>query len=278
MADIAKIWFEEGRSREEYMSALIEVRDMYKIYNPGENEVRALDGVSLTVDEGEFVAIIGQSGSGKSTLMNMLGCLDVPTKGTYILNGKDVSSLSDNELSEVRNNDIGFIFQGFNLIQNLTALENVELPLIYRRVEKSRRRRLAIEALQKVGLEERMKHKPAEMSGGQQQRVAIARAIAAAPPLILADEPTGNLDSKSTRDIMKILDGLNDQGNTIVLITHDDGIAANAKRVVRIMDGKIELDTVKADMEEEKIKPAEQTEEAVVLREISGAMSEDNRE
>lgn len=173
------------------MSALIEVRDMYKIYNPGENEVRALDGVSLTVDEGEFVAIIGQSGSGKSTLMNMLGCLDVPTKGTYILNGKDVSSLSDNELSEVRNNDIGFIFQGFNLIQNLTALENVELPLIYRRVEKSRRRRLAIEALQKVGLEERMKHKPAEMSGGQQQRVAIARAIAAAPPLILADEPTG---------------------------------------------------------------------------------------
>lgn len=278
MADIAKIWFEEGRSREEYMSALIEVRDMYKIYNPGENEVRALDGVSLTVDEGEFVAIIGQSGSGKSTLMNMLGCLDVPTKGTYILNGKDVSSLSDNELSEVRNNDIGFIFQGFNLIQNLTALENVELPLIYRRVEKSRRRRLAIEALQKVELEERMKHKPAEMSGGQQQRVAIARAIAAAPPLILADEPTGNLDSKSTRDIMKILDGLNDQGNTIVLITHDDGIAANAKRVVRIMDGKIESDTVKADMEEEKIKPAEQTEEAVVLREISGAMSEDNRE
>ncbi len=278
MADIAKIWFEEGRNREEDMSALIEVRDMYKIYNPGENEVRALDGVSLTVDEGEFVAIIGQSGSGKSTLMNMLGCLDVPTKGTYILNGKDVSSLSDNELSEVRNNDIGFIFQGFNLIQNLTALENVELPLIYRRVEKSRRRRLAIEALQKVGLEERMKHKPAEMSGGQQQRVAIARAIAAAPPLILADEPTGNLDSKSTRDIMKILDGLNDQGNTIVLITHDDGIAANAKRVVRIMDGKIESDTVKADMEEEKVKPAEQTEEAIELREIFGAMSEDNRE
>lgn len=278
MADIEKIWFVEGRSREEYMSALIEVRDMYKIYNPGENEVRALDGVSLTVDEGEFVAIIGQSGSGKSTLMNMLGCLDVPTKGTYTLNGKDVSSLSDNELSEVRNNDIGFIFQGFNLIQNLTALENVELPLIYRRVEKSKRRRLAIEALRKVGLEERMKHKPAEMSGGQQQRVAIARAIAAAPPLILADEPTGNLDSKSTRDIMKILDGLNDQGNTIVLITHDDGIAANAKRVVRIMDGKIESDTVKADMEEEKAEPAERVKEAVELQEVSGAMSEDNRE
>lgn len=259
------------------MSTLIEVRDMYKIYNPGENEVRALDGVSLTVHEGEFVAIIGQSGSGKSTLMNMLGCLDVPTKGMYILNGKDVSSLSDNELSEVRNNDIGFIFQGFNLIQNLTAIENVELPLIYRRVEKGKRRRLAIEALRKVGLEERMKHKPAEMSGGQQQRVAIARAIAAAPPLILADEPTGNLDSKSTKDIMKILDGLNDQGNTIVLITHDDGIAANAKRVVRIMDGKIESDTVKAGIEEHEEETAERIKEAVELTEVSGTLSENNR-
>ena len=224
------------------MDALIDVKDMYKIYNPGENEVRALDGVSLSVHTGEFVAIIGHSGSGKSTLMNMLGCLDVPTSGTYILNGRDVSSLSDNELSEVRNNEIGFIFQGFNLIPNLTAVENVELPLIYRKVDKSPRRRLAEEALEKVGLKERMKHKPSEMSGGQQQRVAIARAIAAAPPLILADEPTGNLDSKSTQDIMNILDGLNEQGNTIVLITHDDGIAENAKRVVRIMDGKIESD------------------------------------
>ena len=224
------------------MDALIDVKDMYKIYNPGENEVRALDGVSLSVHTGEFVAIIGHSGSGKSTLMNMLGCLDVPTSGTYILNGRDVSSLSDNELSEVRNNEIGFIFQGFNLIPNLTAVENVELPLIYRKVDKSTRRRWAEEALEKVGLKERMKHKPSEMSGGQQQRVAIARAIAAAPPLILADEPTGNLDSKSTQDIMNILDGLNEQGNTIVLITHDDGIAENAKRVVRIMDGKIESD------------------------------------
>lgn len=227
------------------MDELIKVKDLYKIYNPGENEVRALDGVSLTVREGEFVAIIGHSGSGKSTLMNMLGCLDVPTEGTYILNGRDVSCLSDNELSDVRNNEIGFIFQGFNLIQNLTALENVELPLIYRHVDKVKRRKLAVEALEKVGLKERIKHKPAEMSGGQQQRVAIARAIAAAPPLILADEPTGNLDSKSTEDIMQILDGLNDKGNTIVLITHDDTIAANAKRVVRIMDGKIESDTVK---------------------------------
>ena len=235
------------------MNALIKVEDMYKIYNPGENEVRALDGVSLRVSEGEFVAIIGHSGSGKSTLMNMLGCLDVPTKGKYILNGKDVSRLSDNELSDVRNNYIGFIFQGFNLIQNLTAIENVELPLIYRKVEKKERRKLAIEALKKVGLEQRMKHKPAEMSGGQQQRVAIARAIAAAPPLILADEPTGNLDSKSTKDIMQILEELNEQGNTIVLITHDDGIAENAKRVVRIMDGKIESDTTKNNMLVEEV-------------------------
>lgn len=231
--------------KENDMDALIDVRDMYKIYNPGENEVRALDGVSLKVYEGEFVAIIGHSGSGKSTLMNMLGCLDVPTDGTYILNGSDVSDLTDNELSEVRNNYIGFIFQGFNLISNLTAVENVELPLIYRHVDRNTRHRLAREALEKVGLADRMKHKPAEMSGGQQQRVAIARAIAAAPPLILADEPTGNLDSKSTKDIMNILNGLNEQGNTIVLITHDDGIAANAKRVVRIMDGKIESDTTR---------------------------------
>ena len=232
------------------MNTLIEVQNMYKIYNPGENEVRALDGVSLKVREGEFVAIIGHSGSGKSTLMNMLGCLDVPTKGEYILNGRDVSHLSDDELSEVRNNYIGFIFQGFNLIQNLTAIENVELPLIYRHVDRGERRRLAEEALRKVGLEHRMKHKPAEMSGGQQQRVAIARAIAAAPPLILADEPTGNLDSKSTKDIMEILDELNEQGNTIVLITHDDGIAANAKRVVRIMDGRIESDQIKEKTKE----------------------------
>ncbi len=279
------------------MDALIDVRDMYKIYNPGENEVRALDGVSLKVREGEFVAIIGHSGSGKSTLMNMLGCLDVPTKGTYILNNRDVSHLSDNELSEVRNNYIGFIFQGFNLIQNLTAIENVELPLIYRHVEKNKRKRLAVEALKKVGLENRMKHKPAEMSGGQQQRVAIARAIAAAPPLILADEPTGNLDSKSTKDIMKILDELNEQGNTIVLITHDDGIAANAKRVVRIMDGKIESDTGKTDEEDMDLVDGTGAEESiggmesdsmetetgqdviqVTLSQISGVMAENEKE
>lgn len=175
------------------MSALVEIKDVCKIYNPGENEVRALDHVSLTIDEQEFVAIIGHSGSGKSTLMNMLGCLDVPTSGEYWLHGQDVSALSDDALSDIRNREIGFIFQGFNLIPNLTALENVELPLIYRGVSKSVREELSVEALKKVGLEHRMDHKPSEMSGGQQQRVAIARAIAQAPPVILADEPTGSV-------------------------------------------------------------------------------------
>ena len=187
------------------MSALVEIKDVCKVYNPGENEVRALDHVSLTIDEQEFVAIIGHSGSGKSTLMNMLGCLDVPTSGEYWLHGQDVSALSDDALSDIRNREIGFIFQGFNLIPNLTALENVELPLIYRGVSKSVREELSVEALKKVGLEHRMDHKPSEMSGGQQQRVAIARAIAQAPPVILADEPTGNLDSNSTKEIMDIL-------------------------------------------------------------------------
>ena len=190
------------------MEELIEIRDMCKIYNPGENEVRALDHVNLKINRNEFVAIIGQSGSGKSTLMNMLGCLDVPTSGTYILNGQDVSHLSDDELSDIRNKEIGFIFQGFNLIPGLTALENVELPLIYRGVGKKERLRLSEIALEKVGLRHRMDHKPSEMSGGQQQRVAIARAIAQAPPVILADEPTGNLDSGSTQEIMEILKGL----------------------------------------------------------------------
>ena len=184
---------------------LIEIRDMHKIYNPGENEVRALDGVDLTIYENEFVAIIGHSGSGKSTLMNMLGCLDVPTSGTYRLHDIDVSDMEDDELSDVRNREIGFIFQGFNLIQNLTALENVELPLVYRGVGKKERRELSLTALDKVGLSGRLDHRPAQMSGGQQQRVAIARAIAQAPPIILADEPTGNLDSHSTGEIMQIL-------------------------------------------------------------------------
>ena len=229
------------------MSALVEIKDVCKIYNPGENEVRALDHVSLTIDEQEFVAIIGHSGSGKSTLMNMLGCLDVPTSGEYWLHGQDVSALSDDELSDIRNREIGFIFQGFNLIPNLTALENVELPLIYRGVSKSVREELSVEALKKVGLEHRMEHKPSEMSGGQQQRVAIARAIAQAPPVILADEPTGNLDSNSTKEIMDILKGLHREGRTVILITHDNEIAAQAKRVIKIRDGKIESDSGQID-------------------------------
>ena len=226
------------------MSELIEIQDMCKIYNPGENEVRALDHVSLTIDKNEFVAIIGQSGSGKSTLMNMLGCLDVPTSGTYILNGQDVSGLSDDELSDIRNREIGFIFQGFNLIAGLTALENVELPLIYRGVPKKEREQLSRAALEKVGLAARMEHKPSEMSGGQQQRVAIARAIAQAPPVILADEPTGNLDSGSTREIMAILKELHGEGRTVILITHDNEIAARAKRIIRIMDGRVVADII----------------------------------
>lgn len=224
------------------MDSLIHIEDIMKIYNPGENEVRALDHVSLDIQPGEFVAIIGQSGSGKSTLMNMLGCLDVPTSGTYILSGEDVSHLTDDQLSDIRNRQIGFIFQGFNLISNLTALENVELPLIYRGMSAKERRECSEEALRMVGLEHRMDHKPSEMSGGQQQRVAIARAIAAKPPVILADEPTGNLDSASTKEIMKILHNLHESGRTVILITHDDQIAANARRVVRIMDGRIESD------------------------------------
>lgn len=225
------------------MSALVDVQDICKVYNPGENEVRALDHVSVQIHEKEFVAIIGQSGSGKSTLMNMLGCLDVPTSGTYMLHGQDVSHMSDDELSDIRNKEIGFIFQGFNLIANLTALENVELPLIYRGVSKRERLELAQEALKKVGLQNRMDHKPAEMSGGQQQRVAIARAIAQAPPIILADEPTGNLDSGSSKEIMGILKELHEEGRTVIIITHDNEIAAQAKRVIKIMDGRIESDT-----------------------------------
>lgn len=225
------------------MDALVKIQDISKIYNPGENEVRALDHVSVEIEKNEFVAIIGQSGSGKSTLMNMLGCLDVPTSGTYMLHGKDVSNMTDDEQSDIRNKEIGFIFQGFNLIPSLTALENVELPLIYRGVSKSVREELATIALQKVGLEHRMGHKPSEMSGGQQQRVAIARAIAQAPPIILADEPTGNLDSASTKEIMGILRNLHDEGRTVIIITHDDEIAQQADRVIKIRDGHIETDS-----------------------------------
>ena len=229
------------------MEPLIRVQDLHKIYNPGENEVRALDGITLESERGEFVAIVGHSGSGKSTLMNILGCLDIPTTGNYFLDGQDVSRLSDNQLSDIRNKKIGFIFQGFNLIPNLDALGNVELPLIYRGMGRQQRRKAAVEALERVGLKKRMKHKPGELSGGQQQRVAVARAVAAQPPIILADEPTGNLDSHSTVDIMNILKGLHQSGRTVIIITHDDDIAEQAHRVVRIMDGRIEADYLNSE-------------------------------
>lgn len=224
------------------MGALIHIENMKKIYNPGENEVRALDGIDLDIEKGDLVAIVGHSGSGKSTLMNMLGCLDTPTSGKYVLDGQDVASMTDNQLADVRNKEIGFIFQGFNLISNQDAVGNVELPLVYRGVSKNERKQLAMEALKSVGLEDRMKHKPNEMSGGQQQRVAVARAVAAKPPIILADEPTGNLDTKSTQEIMEILKELHRSGRTVIIITHDEEIASQTHRVIRILDGRIEED------------------------------------
>lgn len=228
---------------------LIEVKDVYKIYNPGENEVHALDGVSLEIDYGEFVCIIGQSGSGKSTLMNVLGLLDVPTQGSYKIDGKDASALTDDEQSEIRNKKIGFIFQGFNLIPSLNAQENVELPLIYRGVDAKQRHELSVKALEQVGMGHRITHKPSQLSGGQQQRVAIARAVAAAPPVILADEPTGNLDSKSGKEVMRMLHALNKEGKTVILITHDNGIAEQSRRVIRIQDGKIIDDYINENVE-----------------------------
>lgn len=236
------------------MAHLVEVKDIYKIYNPGENEVRALDGVSLTIDEGEFVAIIGQSGSGKSTFMNMLGLLDECTSGEYYLNGRDVSHLTDDELSDIRNKEIGFIFQGYNLIPSLTAQGNVELPLTYRGMPKEERHERSLDALEKVGLAERKNHLPRQMSGGQQQRVAIARAIAARPPVILADEPTGALDSNSGKEVLRILKELNDEGKTVILITHDNGIAAQAKRIVKVQDGKIVEDRINVKNTVEAVK------------------------
>ena len=228
---------------------LVELRDVYKIYGEGrESEVRALDGVSLTIGKGEFVAVVGQSGSGKSTMMNVLGCLDIPTRGTYLLGGTDVRELTDKELSHIRNKQIGFIFQQYNLIQSLTVLENVELPLIYQGVNADDRRDMALEALARVGLANRIKHRPVEMSGGQQQRVAIARAIATKPPIIMADEPTGALDSKTGRHVLEILHTLNQEGSTIILITHDNGIAATAHRVVRISDGRIVADGTREEV------------------------------
>ena len=221
---------------------MIDIDDLSKVYNMNGNEdnrVYALNHVNLHIKEHEFVSIIGPSGSGKSTLMNMLGCLDVPTEGSYKLDGKEVSKMKDDELAEIRNRTIGFVFQGFNLLPKLDAIENVELPLIYQGVSAKERRERAVKALESVGLGKRIHHKPSELSGGQQQRVAIARALITNPPLILADEPTGNLDSKSGREVMEIFKSLNKNGNTIVLITHDNGVANQAQRVIRIQDGKL---------------------------------------
>ena len=221
---------------------LISIQNVCKIYNMGDDKLYALRDINLEISHGEFVSIVGQSGSGKSTLMNILGCLDTPTSGNYFLQGEDIKEMNDKMLSEIRNRKIGFIFQGFNLIQDLTALENVELPLIYRGIGKAERRELSMDALKKVGLISRAEHKPTQMSGGQQQRVAIARAIAAKPPIILADEPTGNLDSKCGSEVVEILRRLNNEGRTIILITHDDKLANNTNRVIRIQDGSLIYD------------------------------------
>ena len=221
---------------------LIELKNIYKIYHMGDEEVRASDGVSLSIDRGEFVAIVGKSGSGKSTLMNIIGALDVPTEGEYILGGEDVSEMSDDQLAQIRNKMIGFIFQQYNLLPKLNLLENVELPLLYAGVSVQERKERALKSLAKVGLEEKWKNLPNQLSGGQQQRVSIARALAGDQSLILADEPTGALDSRTSREVLNFLRQLNEEGNTIVMITHDNSIALEAKRVVRIKDGKINFD------------------------------------
>ncbi len=221
---------------------MITLKNIYKIYQTGDTETRAADGISLHIAKGEFVAIVGQSGSGKSTVMNIIGCLDVPTSGTYELNGVDVSTMDDNELAEIRNVTLGFIFQQYNLIPKLTVLENVELSLLYAGVDRSERRERAMESLERVGLKGKEKNYPSQLSGGQQQRVSIARALAGNPSVILADEPTGALDSRTGREVLDFLKTLNAEGNTIVLITHDNSIAAAAKRIIRLHDGKIIYD------------------------------------
>ncbi len=218
---------------------LIRIENLSKIYQLGKVQVKALNGIDLTIEQNEYVAIMGPSGSGKSTLMNILGCLDVPTSGRYILNGHDVSNLSDDELAHIRNKEIGFVFQTFNLLPRATALHNVELPLIYNGTPRNIRRKKALEMLERVGLGDRAHHRPNELSGGQRQRVAIARALVNGPSIILADEPTGNLDSKTGDEIMQIFRELNDAGNTIVLVTHEEDIARQCKRIIRLLDGKI---------------------------------------
>ena len=221
---------------------MIVLKGVKKIYNLGAEDVRALDGVDLTINKNGYISIMGPSGSGKSTLMNMIGCLDTPTEGTYMFEGEPVHEMDDNQLASIRNRKIGFVFQTFNLLAKLTALRNVELPLIYANVPRNERLEFAEQALEKVGLGDRMKHKPNEMSGGQRQRVAIARALVTNPSIILADEPTGNLDSKSGEEIMIIFDSLHDSGNTIILVTHEKYIAEHANRTIRLLDGKIRTD------------------------------------
>lgn len=219
--------------------SLIQLSNISKIYTGTQNRVYALDGINLSIEQGEFVAIVGRSGSGKSTLLNIIGTLDTQSEGEYLLNGKNISAMSDAQLSAVRSNTIGFIFQGFNLIPNLDALDNVAMPLLYRGMKRSERIKRAEQALEQVGLSNRMRHLPSQMSGGQQQRVAIARAIACAPPVILADEPTGNLDSASGKEIIELLKGLNRAGHTVIMITHDMEVASQIPRIVKIADGKI---------------------------------------
>ena len=221
---------------------LIDIRDITKVYVMGEEKVHALSGVTLGVERGEYVAIMGPSGSGKSTLMNLIGCLDTPTSGSYVLNGREVARMSDDELAAIRNQEIGFVFQTFNLLPRTTAVQQVELPLVYSGLPRRERRDRAVRALEAVGLGDRMTHHPNEMSGGQRQRVAVARALVNNPSILLADEPTGNLDSATGAEIMGLFDDLNSRGNTIVLVTHEEDIAAHARRIVRLLDGKVRDD------------------------------------
>ncbi len=224
------------------MSALIEFREVCKFYRMGDSVVKAADHISMKIDRGEFVAVVGQSGSGKSTCMNIIGCLDVPTAGTYLLDGRDVGQMSKNELAEIRNELLGFIFQQYNLLPKLNLMENVELPLMYAGVGRAERRARAKESLERVGLGDKLLHRPNELSGGQQQRVSIARALVGRPAVILADEPTGALDSHTSREVLELLQALHRQGNTIVLITHDNSIAKQAQRIIRLEDGRVVYD------------------------------------
>ena len=243
------------------MEHLIELKDVYKIYPMGSEKVHALDGVSLAIDRGEFVAIVGQSGSGKSTAMNIIGCLDVPTSGTYRLGGVDVSTMDDDHQAEIRNKMLGFIFQQYNLIPKLTVLENVELPLLYAGMDAGERRQRALRALERVGLADKSRNLPNQLSGGQQQRVSIARALAGEPSVILADEPTGALDSRTGREVLGFLQKLNAEGDTVVLITHDNSIALQARRIIRLQDGRIIYDGDAADPRA-LVRPEEAGEEA----------------